>query len=145
MILYLAMWARGAAGNQVTRQVMQENKLYAKNVAERLRQATDTFHEIICPHEDPILDKIDDLWLDTRDERLVPIAIQRCYDLLDSCQGIVVFHRGHLSEGMQYEIERVRQKGMFIYEAEDCTEETIEDLIHAIYEWEEMHDSRLQQ
>ena len=143
MTLYLAMWARGPAGNQVTRQEMADNKLYAKGVAKRLRTATESFHEVICPHEDEILDLIDDVWLTTRNPDCVPIAMSRCYALLDKCQGIVIFHRGHYSEGIKYEVQHAVDKEMFIYEADHLTDETLEDLILALNEWENKEIERI--
>lgn len=129
MKLYLAMWARGAAGNQVTRQEMEANKQYAISVAERIAHATETFHEVVCPHADPELNKIDDKWLETRDEQLVPKAMQRCYDLLDDCQAILVIHRGYTSDGMDAEIKRAKRDGKLVWKKKDLTDETLEDLI----------------
>ena len=83
MVIYLAMWVRGIRGNEVSAEEMAENKLYAIGVAEQLRTLLEPFHTVVVPHEDKVLGLIDDLFLETRDQRLVPMAMERCYCLLD--------------------------------------------------------------
>ena len=134
MKLYLAMWVRGQHGCNVSAEEMAENKLYAIGIADQLRSLVEPYHDIICPHQDSVLDKIDQLWLETRDVRLVPIALERCTDLLSNCDGILIFHRGYLSEGMEHEKKFAEDNGMFIYEANDFTDDVKEDLVCAINE-----------
>ena len=143
MQIYLAMWARGIRGNEVSAEEMSENKLYAIGVAEQLKTLLEPYHTIKCPHDDKVLNLIDDLWLETRDERLIPMAMERCYCLLDECEGIVLFHRGYMSEGMVNEENYSMVKGKFVYKASDLTEENDEgvnikeDLILALNDWNE--------
>ena len=143
MQIYLAMWARGVRGNEVSAEEMSDNKLYAIGVAEQLKTLLEPYHTIKCPHDDKVLNLIDDLWLETRDERLIPMAMERCYCLLDECDGIVLFHRGYMSEGMANEKLYCERIGKFVYEASDLTEENDaginikEDLILALNDWNE--------
>ena len=134
MKLYICMWVRGQPGCEVSLEDVNANKLYAIGVATQLRDLVEPYHEIICPHQDTVLDKIDHLWLETRDSRLVPMAMERCIDLLSNCDGIIIFHRGYLSEGMQHEKKFAEDNGMFIYEAHDLCDEIKEDLVCAINE-----------
>ena len=135
MKLYLAMWVRGQQGCNVSAEEMAENKLYARGTAKILRSMFDENEFAIeCPHENTTLNQIDDLWLETRDERYVPIAMDLCFTLLDKCQGIILIHRGYMSEGMALEKKYAESKGMFIYEANDLTDDVKEDLVCAINE-----------
>ena len=136
MKLYLAMWVRGQQGNNATKEDVEANKLYAVGVASQLRHLLEPYHAIVCPHEDAVLNNIDNAWLEFRDERFVPIAIQRCMNLLSECDGIILFHRGYLSEGMAHEKKFAEDRGMFVYEANDLTDEVKEDLVCAINECE---------
>ena len=136
MRIYLAMWSRGIKGCDVTPEDMQANKLYAQGIAKQLRSLLEPYHEIVSPHEDTLLDRIDDLWLQTRDCRLVPMAMDRCFDLLKDCQGIILLHRGYVSEGMASEESYAEVKGMFIYKEHDLTDEVKEDLVLALNEFE---------
>ena len=146
MVIYLAMWVRGIRGNEVSAEEMADNKLYAIGVANQLRTLLEPFHTVVVPHEDKVLGLIDDLFLETRDQRLVPMAMERCYCLLDECDGIVLFHRGHMSDGMCNEENYSLVKGKFVYKASDLTEENDEgvnikeDLILALNDWNEERD-----
>jgi hypothetical protein len=137
MDLYLAMWVRGIQGINVSPEQMKDNKLYAMSKADELRHFLESFHEIVIPHDDETLELIDALWLNTRDPRLIPMAMERCFTLIDKCQGIVLFHRGHMSEGMSIEKQYAEERGYFVYEAHDLTDEIKEDLVLALNEYEE--------
>ena len=86
MDLYLAMWVRGIQGINVSPEQMKDNKLYAMSKADELRHFLESFHEIVIPHDDETLELIDALWLNTRDPRLIPMAMERCFTLIDKCQ-----------------------------------------------------------
>ena len=135
MRIYLAMWSRGQRGKDVSKEDMDANKLYARGTAKILRSMFDENEFAIeCPHENTTLNQIDDLWLETKDERYFPIAMDLCFTLLDKCQGIILIHRGYMSEGMESEKKYAESKGMFVYEAFDLTDDVKEDLVCAINE-----------
>ncbi|HPB94168.1 MAG TPA: hypothetical protein PLR31_11555 [Anaerohalosphaeraceae bacterium] len=142
MILYLASWVRGPSGSRASEDDIASNKMYASHAAARLRTALEPFHQVVCPHEDGLLGKIDDLWLETRSEHLVHLAVQRCTSLLDACDGLVAITRGYVSAGMQLEIEYAKRFGKFVYETEELTDESLEDLVMALIEYEGNRDGK---
>lgn len=136
MNLYVAMWVRGPDGNNVTKQQMEKNKSRAIEVAERLQKTIGHYYNLIVPHTDPILSDIDSKWLKTKDSSCVQEAMNRCFELLSSCDGILLFTYGFLSEGMKEEKEYAKKRGMFIYEADELTDETLEDLCLELLDFE---------
>ena len=136
MNLYLAMWVRGPDGNNVTKKQMDINKIRAINVAERLQKTIGHYYGLVVPHTDPILSDIDSQWLKTKDASSVQMAMDRCYKLLSDCDGILLFTYGHLSEGMKKEKEYAEQKGLFIYEADELTDATLEELCLELLDFE---------
>jgi len=136
MNLYLAMWVRGPDRNNVTKQQMEKNKKKAIEVAERLNKTIGHYYNLIVPHTDSILSDIDRKWLKTKDSSCVQEAMDRCFELLSSCDGILLFTYGFLSEGMKEEKKYAEQKGLFIYEADELTDKILEDLCLALLDFE---------
>ena len=136
MRLYLAMWVRGPAGTNVTTEEMQNNKNKAKYVANKIAHATERLHTLVIPHTDPALSKIDTIWLKNKDVFWCNKAMERCFALLSSCDGIILITRGFMSEGMKQEKAYAEERGMFVYEAEELTDETLEDLCLSLLDYE---------
>jgi len=130
MKLYLAMWVRGIKGNDATLEEIETNKNYAIAAALRMRDALLPYHDVICPHEDPILNFIDDTWLEDKSEYWVNAAICRCYNMLDDCDVLVVFDRGFESDGIKSEKAYARDSGICVFdEFPDLTDESLEQLV----------------
>lgn len=142
MKLYVAMWVRGIKGNDATAEEVSANKEYAISVADRMRAALFPYHEVVCPHEDPILNFIDENWLKDRGDMWVTAAIRRCYDLLDDCDVLVVFDRGFESDGIRSEKMYASSMGIDSFtDYPDLTDETLKQLILFLNEKESLDET----
>ena len=133
MNLYLAMPVRGEEGNNVTETTMYENKGKAIAIGTLIREAIGEWHNVIVPHMDCVLDAIDWEFIETRDESLVTLAMNRCEDLLLKCDGVIAL--GVMSEGMKNEVSLAEEMGMLIYQNEN-TQDFLEDLVLSINAYE---------
>lgn len=145
MNIYLAMWVRGPKGDKVSSMEIEENKALAEYWGQAIQSAVGSKHTIIIPHVDERLNQIDEQWVKDRDVKWVEVAMSRCYFLLDSCQMIILLSRHHLSEGMRAELEYAKSKGLLIYEAEELTNEVLEDIKYTVLDYEVQNTSCYQE
>ena len=107
MKVYLSHCIRGAKGTDATAEDMQANCSCAKRYGEELRAVRFDVH-IPAEHED-FVNRAYNMNLLTEEQILaVDCAI------IDACDAVVVLDMGHISRGMQVEIDHANRTGKLV-------------------------------